>query len=68
MLKQDKKVVVLSDGACYSEFIVSSLRINNNYILSNQDLNNHCFWIESLKNVNFTNEFEYLDSVTTRIR
>ena len=51
VLKKTKKLFVLSDGSSYSEFIIS-LRNNNDYILLNQDLNNHSFWVDNNKNFN----------------
>jgi hypothetical protein len=50
-LKKTKKLFVLSDGSSYSEFIIS-LKNNSDYILLNQDLNNHIFWVN---NKNFNN-------------
>ena len=51
VLKKTKKLFVLSDGSSYSEFIIS-LRNNNDYILLNQDLNNHSVWVDNNKNFN----------------
>jgi hypothetical protein len=51
VLKKTKKLFVLSDGSSYSEFTIS-LKNNSNYILLNQDLNNHPFWINNNKNFN----------------
>ena len=51
VLKKTKKLFILSDGSSYSEFIIS-LRNTNDYILLNQDLNNHFFWVDNNKNFN----------------
>lgn len=61
-LKKTKKLFVLSDGSSYSEFIIS-LKNNSDYILLNQDLNNHIFWVNN-KNSNNSeklNIFNFFD-------
>jgi hypothetical protein len=60
-LKKTKKLFVLSDGSSYSEFIVS-LRNNSDYILLNQDINNHSFWVDNNKSFNNFEEFNTFNS------
>ena len=65
-LKKTKKLFVLSDGSSYSEFIVS-LRNNSDYILLNQDINNHSFWVDNNKSFNNVEEFNTFNSYDKNI-
>ncbi len=65
-LKKTKKLFVLSDGSSYSEFIIS-LRNNSNYILLNQDINNHSFWIDNNKTFNNFEKLNTFNSFDTNI-
>jgi hypothetical protein len=65
-LKKTKKLFVLSDGSSYSEFIVS-LRNNSDYILLNQDINNHSFWVDNNKSFNNFEEFNTFNSYDKNI-
>ena len=65
-LKKTKKLFVLSDGSSYSEFIVS-LRNNSDYILLNQDINNHSFWVDNNKSFNNFEELNTFNSYDKNI-
>jgi ribosomal protein L31 len=65
-LKKTKKLFVLSDGSSYSEFIIS-LRNNSNYILLNQDINNHSFWVDNNKTFNNFEKLNTFNSYDTNI-
>jgi len=70
VLKQKKCVFILSDGTCYSEFIVFSQHMSSSkkYTLLSQDLHDHRFWVNNSYKTNFSNSYELLDFVSTRIR
>jgi hypothetical protein len=51
IVKKQNTLFVLSDGSSYSEAVISQKNYRD-YILLNQDINNHFFWLNINKKSN----------------
>jgi hypothetical protein len=58
-IKKTKQLYILSDGSSYYDYTIS-LKTQSSYTLFSQDFNNHFFWIDSIKQVNLSDNLALL--------
>jgi len=59
-LKKIKQLFIFSDGSTYYDFSLA-LKNKNKLILLNQDLNNHAFWVQDVKQANLVDKIRLVD-------
>lgn len=67
IIKKNKQLFILSDGSSYYDYTIS-LKSQSNYLLLNQDFNNHMFWIDNIKKTNLGNNIRLLEFRTKYIK
>jgi hypothetical protein len=58
-IKKTKQLYILSDCSSYYDYTIS-LKTQSSYTLFSQDFNNHFFWIDSIKQVNLSDNLALL--------